>query len=515
METPYERVAGDGSHRWKAIVLSDLGILILLALAKLILHTLTNTQYGFHRDELVMLDNARYLAWGYVEYPPLTPFVGRVALALFGSSLPGVRFFAALSQSIVMVLTGLMAREMGGRRPAQFIAALAAAFATGSFIASTLFVYEAFDLMWWVLVAYLAVRLAKSDDPRWWLGIGAAIGLGMMTRYTMAFCVAGIVAGVLLTGARRHLASPWLWGGVALSLLIFLPNAVWQAQHGFISLEFLSSIHARDIRIGRTQGFWLDQLSLSANPFTIPIWLAGLYFLFLSAAGRRYRMLGWMAVVPIALFAVSQGRGYYTAPAYPILLAAGAVAWERWLLASSPIRARLGQLVTGVLLAAGLGLVVLIGPYAPINSGWWEVSSKLNGDLKEEIGWPELVRTVAGIYAGIPAAEKARAGILTGNYGEAGAIDLYGRAYGLPRAISGANSYWLRGYGDPPPETVIVVGYTLSTAQRVFGRCEQAGRNTNPYGVENEESVDHPIIYLCRGPRAPWLEMWKDLRSFG
>jgi len=186
-------------------------------------------------------------------------------------------------------------------------------------------VYTTVDYLWWVLIAYLMIRLLKSENPRWWLGIGAVIGLGMQTKYSIVFLIAGIVAGVILTQAHRYLLSPWLWAGVLLAVLIFLPNLAWQAQHDFISLDFLSSIHARDIRIGRTETFLKDQTYISANLVTIPLWILGLGFYFFAPSGRRFRTLGWMFVIPFALLYESKGRGYYLAPAYPMLLAAGAV----------------------------------------------------------------------------------------------------------------------------------------------------------------------------------------------
>jgi 4-amino-4-deoxy-L-arabinose transferase-like glycosyltransferase len=498
------------------IILSDPGILIILALLIFLLHLLTNGQYGFHRDELATLDDARYLAWGYVAYPPLTPAIARLALEVFGPSLIGVRLFSALAQSIAIVLGGLMARELGGSRLAQIVAALAVAIAPVSLIQGALFQYVSFDYLWWVLIAYFIIRLLKSENPRWWLAIGAAIGLGMMTKYTMAFFVAGIVGGVILTPARRYLRSPWLWGGVALSLLIFLPNLLWQLRHNFISLEFMSSIHARDVAIGRTEGFLIEQFLVCANPFTIPLWLAGLYYYFFKPAGARYRLLGWMYLIPFLLFLVAQGRSYYLGPAYPMLLAAGAVNWEQRRARRSSGRARLGwgvtwgSLAVGAIFAGALSL-----PIAPINSAWWDFTGQVHDNFVEEIGWPDLVETVAGIYAALPAPEQPQAGILTGNYGEAGAINLYGPAYGLPEAISGIDSYWLRGYGDPPPQTLIVLGYTRDGAERFFERCDLAGHITNRYGVENEETKFHPDIFICRGPRQPWPALWQSLKHFG
>ncbi|MCI0475841.1 MAG: glycosyltransferase family 39 protein, partial [Anaerolineales bacterium] len=417
----------------------------------------------------------------------------RVALELFGASLVGFRFFAALSQSVVMVIAGLIARELGGnpstplRTRAPILAAVAVAIAPVSLGSSALMQYVAFDYLWWVLIAYLTIRLLKSDDPRWWIGIGAVIGIGMMTKYAMAFYVAGIVAGVLLTPTRRHLKSPWLWGGVALALLIFLPNVVWQFQHHFISLDFLNSIHARDIQIGRTEGFLIDQFKTAANPFTIPLWIVGLTFYFWSASGARFRLIGWMAIVPFALFWLAQGRGYYTAALYPMLLAAGAVVFERWLAAMSRVRARVAAgTMWSALIIGGVVIALIALPIVPINSALWQIVNDNNGDFRDEIGWEELTQTVAQIYDALPANDKARAGIFAGNYGEAGALNLYGGAYGLPRAISGINSYWLRGYGDPPPEPVVVVGApSAEYLSAIFESCTLAGRITNKYNVIN------------------------------
>ena len=503
-------------RNWQMIARSDTGILIMLALLRFVPLLLHNGQAGWHRDELDFLDNARHLAWGYVSYPPLTPFLGRVALTLFGPSLVGVRLFSALAGAVAMVLTGWMARELGGRRWAQVLAAAAAMIAPYAILGGALFVYSSFDYLWWVLIAYLMIRLLKSDDPRWWLGVGAAIGLGMLTKYTLAFLAAAIVIGVLLTRTRRHLTSPWLWGGVGLALLLALPNLIWQMQHDWIYLDFFRAIHARDVRIGRTEGYLAEQVIFTTNVVTIPLWVAGLYAYFLAPLGRRFRLMGLLFVVPFGLFLITQARPYYLAPAYPVLFAAGAVVVEQWLAswAGAPVRI-IRATIWGAFAVSGIVFALVALPVAPVNSGLWNLASDINGELKEQVGWPELVETVAGIYAGLPAEEKPQTAILTGNYGEAGAINLYGPACGLPQAISGVNSYWYRGYGDPPPQTVIVLGLSSSRLAYLFDSCQQVGRITNRYGVLNEETREHAIILLCRGPRRPWPEIWRRLRSFG
>ena len=490
----------------------DAAILAIVAIATIIVHVLTGSRYGFHRDELATLDDARHLAWGYVAYPPVTPFFGRLALSLFGTTLVGFRFFAAVAEAAAVVLTGLMARELGGRRSTQLMAAVTAI--PFCLAGGALMQYVSFDYLFWVLTAYFVVLLLSTDNPRWWIAIGCAIGLGMMAKYTMGFFALGIVGGVLLTDARRYLKSKWLWYGVAASLLIFLPNLVWQAQHHFVSLDFLRHIHERDIRIGRTQGFLPGQLKMTLLAF--PLFVAGLYFCLFAQNGRRFRMLGWMYVVPLLLFVIARGRDYYLAAAYPMLYAAGCVWGQQWLVSLSCGKAIAVRALAWSALAVDIVFIgVMFLPMAPINSRWWSVAMQINGDFREELGWPELVITVARIRNSLPPAEQAHAGILAGNYGEAGAINLYGERYGLPLAISGINSFWERGYGNPPPETVIVIGISLPFLQRNFTACQLAGHTWNRYGVENEETKDHPDIYVCRGLRQSWPEFWKDFHYYG
>jgi hypothetical protein len=487
---------------------SALRALLILAALRLLLHTLTNGQYGFHRDELATLDDARHLAWGYVAYPPLTPFVARIALTLLGSAPAAVRFFTALAQCVAMVVAGLMARELGGGRGAQIVAALAVAVSPISMSAGHLFQYVSFDLLWGVLAVYFVIRLLESGDGRWWLAIGTVIGLGLMTRYTIAWLVAGLTVGFLLTPARRLLVSWWLAAGAAVALIIVLPNLIWQANHGFISIDFLRSIHARDIRIGRTNGFLWRQFLAPANLFTVPLWIAGLVFYFRKPAGERYRALGWTFLATLALFAAVHARDYYTAPLYPMLLAAGAVAWQQW-----PRWARgLNWAGLAVAFALGVGFVL---PVAPIQSRWFQGEARVNGDLREEIGWPELVEQVSKIRDSLPVQERSTTGILTGNYGEAGAIDLYGGAHRLPQALSRVNSFWLRGYGDHPPQTLIVVGLSPRFVKTYFATCESEGLISNRYGVGNEETVDDKYLWVCRGLREPWPEFWKKIRAWG
>jgi len=488
--------------------------LLLLAIAATVtvVHLLTNNRYGFHRDELQFLSDARHLDWGFVSYPPMTPFLEHIGLGMFGLSLVGLRLFSVLAQAAAIVITGLMARELGGKRLAQGTAALAVALSPLPLFEGTEFQYSSFDFLWWVLIAYFTIRLLRTENPRWWLAIGAAVGLGLETKYAVVFFIAGILGGIVLTRARRFLISGWFWGGIALALVIFLPNFLWLVRHDFISYHFLQHIHTRDVGEGRANGFLRDQVMICVNLFAAPLCLAGL-ICFLRDG--RYRMLAWMYLIPFALFFVAKGRGYYVAATYPMLIAMGGAAGERWL-ASLP---RLGRWAIEAIFFTGLAvcgayicaLVLPLASSGPVR----DFALKRNGDLREEIGWDEMVRTVAGIRDSLPPEQQANVGVIVGNYGEQGAIEMLGPAYHLPPPISMTNSAWLRGYPTPQPTTLIVLGFSRQQAEQKFTDCRMAGHNGNSEGVKNEESEDHPDIFVCVSPRLGWAEFWKSDHRFG
>ena len=483
-----------------------------IAAAVAALHLLTNGQYGFHRDELQVLSDARHLSWGFVAVPPFTPAIERMGLELFGVSLLGLRLFSVIAQFFVAVLAGLMARELGGGRLAQATAALAVALSPLPMFQGTEFQYSSFDLLWWVLIAYGVIRLLKSEDGRWWLAIGAAAGLALETKYSICFFIAGILAGMALTGARRWFASGWFWAGTALALLIFLPNLIWQAQHHFISVTFLQYIHKRDVGEGRAADFWRNQFLYNADLFAAPLWIAGVVAYLRSP---RYRMLAWMYLVPMAIFAASRARFYYVSPAYPMLIAMGAVACAAWTarLRTAWRRTVWSVLLTGTVLYGTLttAAIVPLATSGPLLRFALENSS----DLREEFGWHAMVREVARVRDGLTPEERASYGIIVGNYGEEGALETFGAEYGLPMPISLTNSAWYWSYPKTPPQTLISVGASKEDLDTVFTTCRLAGHNGNPEGVKNEESEYHPDIYVCSGMKMSWAAVWKKYRSFG
>lgn len=489
-------------------------IVPVLAIAALFgtAHVLTNGQYGFHRDEWQFLSDAQHLDWGFVPYPPLTAALEYIGLKLFGLSLVGLRLFSVLAQVLVILAGGLMARDLGGGRLAQVFTAIAVALSPLPMFEATEFQYSSFDMLWWVLIAWCVIRLLRDDEPRWWVAIGIFAGLGLQTKYSIAFELAGVLVGVLLTDARRYVMNGWFWFGGAIALLIFVPNVLWLIRHDFVSYHFLQGIHARDVHAGRADGFLRDQFLINANLFAAPVWLAGLFAYFRH---RRYRMLAWMYVVPLLLFLLARGRFYYTCGAYPMLLAMGSVVSEQWLRhLRSAWRVGITSFVWAGVIAIGVYAALRIVPIA--SSGpLRDFALQNNGDLREEVGWNEIVARVAAIRDALPAEQQAKLGIAVGNYGEYGAIAMLGPRYHLSMPISTINSGWLRGYPRTPPTTLIVLGSSLERADELFTDCRVAGHTANALGVANEESQDHPDILVCGPMRKPWGELWKHGPEFG
>jgi len=486
--------------------------LFAIAVAITLLHLFTNGRYGFHRDEFQFLSDARHLDWGFVAYPPLTPILEHLGLGLFGVSLVELRLFSVLFQAAAIIVAGLMARELGGRTLAQIAAALAVALSPLPLFEGTEFQYSSFDYIWWVLAAYFIIRLLKTDNPRWWLAIGASLGLGLQTKYSIIFFIAGILGALLLTSARRYFLNAWFWAGVGLALLIFLPNFLWLVRHDFISYQFLQHIHVRDVRQGRADGFLRDQFRICVNLFAAPLWLLGLVA---YLRDRRYRPLAWMYLIPLTLFFFGKGRGYYLAAAYPMLLAMGAATGERWLDSLSVVWRRTVAAVffTG-LTACGIYICCVIVPLAA-DGPLRDFALAHNGDLREEFGWETMLKTIAQVRDSLPAEQQAHLGIVVGNYGENGAIEILGPAYHLPTAISGTNSAWLRSYPQSQPTTLIVLGVGDTDRESQFTSCKLAAHIPYPKNQNNEESNDHSEIYVCGPPRLSWSELWKVALSFG
>jgi hypothetical protein len=486
------------------LIRAETGALAALGLAKLALHLATDGIYGFHRDELYYLASGRHLALGYVDYPPLTPLLARLGLTLFGPSAGGLRLLSALAGAVVVVLAGLVARELGGGRFAQLLAA-GAALASPLLLGSNwLFQTVTFDQLAWTVAILLTARLVRTGEPRWWLAVGLALGIGLETKYTILALGAGLLAGVLATRLRRHLRTPWPWLGALIALLIAAPNLAWQVAHGWPSLGFILSHHQDQAADFSPPVFLALQLPL-AGPLALPLWLAGWYRLLRQ---RDMRPLGVAAAVAFGIFLVV-GKDYYAGPLYPLLLAAGAVSLEAL---GGPGRGavRLRAAAVAAVALNGLLLLPLALPLVPVSQLHRSHLDTARKDYADTVGWPELTDQVAAVYGALPPEQRRHATVLAANYGEAGAIDLYGPARGLPPAICPQLTYALWKPAHVEDATVVLVGYTPEFAARYFADVEPAAAITPPDGVRTEER-GLPILVAHR-PRVPLDQAWPELR---
>lgn len=488
---------------WRVIAVGGTVFALLMALS---------TRYGFHRDELYFLDCARHLQASYVDQPVLTPLIARLSLSLFGVSLAGLRLWPALAAWATVVVGGLTARELGGGRRAQLVAAVATATMPVLFGADHLAGPTAFDILAWASLALIVIRIGRTGDQRWWPVAGLALGLGLANKHSVGFFGLALVIGALLSGGRRIIMNRWFAAGTVIAAAFTIPDIWWQAQHSWATIAMTSALNQENGGPGNIASFFVGQLIMTALVL-VPVWFAGLRFLWRSER-PLWRALAWAYGLLFVFFALTAGgKIYYLAGAYIYLLAAGAVAIDGRLAAR---RGRLRNLLvaTGISVAAALPLVLPILPASDI--GW---TYKVNNTAAEGIGWPQLVDTVSTVWKSLPAKQRANAVIFASNYGEAGAINELGRGMGLPQAVSGHNTYWWWGPGNPRATTVVAVSpgpvdvtdYGAYLGQ-FFTSVKVAAALSNPYGIRNQEFGGH--VYICTGPRHPWAQMWPQLRHY-
>jgi hypothetical protein len=475
---------------------SDLLTLSAFAALILAIHFAMGNGYGYHRDELQFLDDARHLQWGFVAYPPLTSFLARISITLFGISPQALRLPSAIINAGTLVLVGLTARELGARRAAQLLTVLVVFPLALTF--STVLQYTTTDCFAWAITILFTARVLRTGSGRNWIGVGVGIGLGVLSKYSIAFPLISLLAALaLMPSQRHHLRSRWFWYGALAATLIAAPNLLWLATHHFITLQMEHFIHARDIRQGRADHFYTDQLKFTL--FAMPFNVAGLIWLLRSA---RFRLLTCFYLGPLLILILLKGLGYYLMPAYPVLGAAGVVALQDFLQQRSAwLRVPIVAVVVLAMLVNSAAATWAYLPIFPVHSAGWNWQMRNNPDMADEIGWPEFVAQVAAVRAH--------------NYGEAGALALYGPQYGLPTPISSTNSFFYRGYGTYEPETVIVTGSQLNDQLANFQTCVIAAHVRIPYGVRNEESRYHQEILVCHHMREPWPQRWARSLAFG
>jgi 4-amino-4-deoxy-L-arabinose transferase-like glycosyltransferase len=492
--------------------------LVACGLAALLLAT--SNGYGYHRDELYFRVLGQHPAWGYVDQPPLTPLLGRLATAVFGDHLWALRLPATACTVATAALLALIARELGGGRVAQTLAALGGG--SAELIFGHLLLTNPVDDLVWSAVLLCAIRALTREQPRWWLAAGVATGLGMYNKYLVVLLLLSLAAGLALAGPRRVFASRWVWSGVGVAFVLGAPNLVYQATHDWPQLA-MSAAMAKNEGAGFRMAFVPAQLLL-LGPLLLPFEIAGLVLIWRD---RLVRAVAVAYPVMCVIVLATAGQPYYTYGLLLTLYAAGCVAAGRWLAPAPARRAGLRRaLVAATLAVHSTAAAIIALPLVPQRS--LATAPSINPLVPYQIGWPTYVRQVADVYQALPPDDRARAVVITDNYGQAGAIARYGDRYGLPAVYSGHNELW---HLARPPESatvVIMVGcfarpgvfdpcpahlgdhwwHELNVFDR-FAGCEIATTLDNGTGVGNEEGTP---VRVCRNPRAPWSQLWPDFR---
>jgi hypothetical protein len=509
-------VAGSGTSAGAAVTLPDAGpvdrrVIWVGGVVFAVLMALSG-RYGFSHDELYFLACAQHLQASYVDQPVLTPLLAWVSLKLFGVSLPGLRVWPALAAWATVVIAGLTAREFGGGRRAQLLAAVATATMPVLLAADHLAEPTAYDMLAWAGLALVVARIGRTGEVRWWLAGGLVLGLGLANKHSVGLFAVALVIGAMLSGGRAMVWNRWFAAGVVIAAAFTIPDIWWQAQHQWATISMTRALSQENGGPGNISGWVIGQLFMTALAL-VWVWVAGLRFLWRS--GRPlWRALAWAYGLLFVFFALTTGaKIYYLAGAYIYLLAAGAVTIDRWL-AARPGRFRNLLLATGLTTVLTLPLALPVLPAADID---W--TYKINPPLAQSIGWPQLVSTVRTVWTSLPPGQRASAVIFTANYGEASAINVLGQGTGLPTAVSGHNTYWWWGPGNPHATTVVAVmpgprggGGDAAYLQQFFTSVRAVATLSNPYRIHNGDYGGH--VYLCTGPRLPWGQMWPRLRSY-
>jgi hypothetical protein len=519
---------------------SGAAIVLYIAAAALMLHLLTAGRYGIFRDEMYYLACSHHMAWGYVDHPPLTVLIAWLGRHVLGESLFAVRLLPALAGAALVWMTGTMAREMGGGRFAQATAALAVVVAPMYLVMHGLLTDNVFEQLIWMGCVWLVIRAINTGNERYWLWFGVLAGVGFQNKYSIAFLLLGLLAGVALTPERKFLKSRYLWLGVLACVVIAMPNLIWQVRHQFPFLELIHNVRMSGRDIARSPlAFIADQMMIM-NPLLAPLWVGGLIWVFASSKGKRYRVLGWCFLVVLITLMAMKAKNYYVTPAYPMLFAAGAIGLES--LTGLSLGYSAEKSVDGVRRVRNLHLAwirstyiflllvsgALLAPFcvpvlSPENFLRYEsrlglkppeIEHQENGPFPQwfadEFGWEDMVREVARVYHSLPPDEQKRTAIFSNGWGEAAAVDYFGPKYGLPHAISKHNSYWVWGPDNYDGSTMIILRSSGRNEPKQFRSVEDVGSVGHPFSRGDERFH----IFLCRGLKVDLRAAWPRLKMF-
>ncbi len=499
-------------------------IVLFIALANLLLHLYFGNRYGYFRDEFDYMACGDHPAWGYVDHPPLVPFLIKICRTIFGDSLRSIRLFPALASSANIILTAMIARELAGRRFALLLSAAVVAVAPIYLLNASILTTNYPEPLLWMGCAYFAILAIKRNEPRYWLWFGLVAGIGIEEKYSIAVFGFALVVGLLLTEQRRIFAGKWIYIGGAIAFLVFLPNLLWNIHNHWPFVELMHNIKAEGRDVVLSPLAYFAQQILIVQPLAAPLWIGGVLAFLFSARLKPYRTFGWCYLAAFAVFVVMKGKNYYLAPIYPVYLAAGAVMFEG--LIERTRQMWLKPVTTLLLVAGGVWLAPVVMPILPVEqfisymqklpfpiprSEHSHMRAILPQHFADQFGWEEIVAAANQAYTELSPEERQSCGIFAQDYGQAGAIDFLGRRYGLPPALSGHQTYFLWGPRGYSGNCLIVLDDSRKNLEQLFEHVEYVGTSAdNPYALERGIPV-----YICRGAKFGSLaQAWPQLKKW-
>jgi len=503
----------------------EIRLLLFFAGIKFLLHFLTSLTggYGYFRDELYCIACSEHLDLGYVDQPPLSIFILAVNRLLLGDSIVALRFLPALTGATTVFVTGLIVRELGGKRTAITISSMVCILSLMRLGMDSIYSMNTFDHLLWALAVYAFVRLIKTEQPHYWFAIGLTIGLGLLNKISLVWLGFGMGAALLFSPLRFWLKRPQPYLAAFLALLLFLPYIIWNVTHDFAHLEFIRNATTGKYASQNPATFLAGQF-LVHNPAMSPIWIGGFIGLFAMSSLRPFRPLAIMFLGVVAiLIANMHSKPEYLSPAFAILFAAGGVAWEH--LFARPSLRRFKGIILGVIVIASLIPLPITLPVLPVETyiryadvigfGGYTAEGKetelLPQFYADRFGWEKKVEDVARVFHSLSLDEQSKAAIFADNYGRSAAFDFFGAKYGLPKAIGRHNNYWVWGPRDYAGEIVIVLGGELEDKLEVFESVEVAGISRCTYCMPYENNL---TIYVCRNFKGDLREFWSRLKHY-
>jgi hypothetical protein len=482
-------------------------IISTLAFIKLIIQLIGNRNYGFHRDELLHLSVSEHLDWGFMEFPPFIGLIGKLSYLFFDYSLTGTRLFPTLAGVAILVLCCLITKELKGNRFAIFLAGICILAFLPFYRNHTLFQPVAFDQLFWTLGFYYLTRFLNTEDKKYLLLIGLTLGVGLMNKYTILIWVMGIFIGMIFHQKGKVFKNKWWYISGIISLLIILPNLIWQFQNKLPFISHLQELNDSQLSQINVLKFGLEQLNF---PFTLVVSVIGVIYLINRL---EYRPIGIAAIIIFFSMWLLQSKSYYVFALYPVLFSAGSVRIGNWLEGKNK---RWNYVVVLILLVPALPYIPHLTPLLPIEkyvkySNLEEQNGRieLTGDYADMFGWEEQVKAVDSLFQSLN--EKENCVLWAENYGEAGALKILGKKYDLPNPISRHGSFWKWGYGNEKAEVWISLGNEQPSVEYIFEETHLVKMIYHKYAIGEENGIP---LYICRKPKLDIKQWWKNYEPY-